>query len=219
MNEQTFKVVFKGKTDKAVELTQAKANFGKLFKLPAAKVDIMFDGKQRTLKKAMSMEKANHLRAVLKKAGIKVSLIKNEVETPKQTMEDWVLNDPGTVILRPIQAPETHIETSHIKVDLDFDQLEEKPQPDPPEVDIDHIVIDESEDPILKPKEVVIPEFDFSELSVEDVGAIIVNQKKIDSPDIPIDDLTLDEEGKQLVEKKHVDEPEIDISNISLNVK
>ncbi|TDR19551.1 hypothetical protein [Marinicella litoralis] len=219
MSEQTFKVVFKGKIDRTIGLARAKANFAKLFKLPESKVEAMFDGKERTLKKEMPMDKANHFRAVLKKAGIKVSLIKNEVEEVEKTMEDWELNDPGTVILRPIKPPERHIETSHIKVDIDFDHLEDKPQRDPPEVDIDHIVIDESEEPIIVTKEVEVPNFDFSELDLDEVGSIIVRQKKIETPDIPTDDLTLDEAGKQIVEKKEIPEPEIDISNITLDVK
>ncbi len=217
MSEQTFKVVFKGKAVRNVDLAVAKANFAKLFKLPPAKAEIMFDGKERTLKKSMTMEKANHFRAVLKKAGIRVSLIKNAVE---QTAEqEWQLDDPGTRIIRPVTPPERHIETGHIKVDVEFDKLEDKPQPDPPEVDIDHIVIEDSEDPIIEPREVEVPEIDLSQLKVEDVGSIIVKQKKIETPDIPVDDLTMDEPGQQIVKKKEIPEPEIDISNISLDVK
>ncbi len=219
MSEPTFKVTFKGKTVRNIELSKAKSNFAKLFKLPAAKAEVMFDGKERTLKKAMTLEKASHLRAVLKKAGIRVSLVKNEVVEEEKTMDDWELNDPGTVILRPVKAPERHIETSHIKVDVDFDHLEDKPQADPPEVDIDHIVIDDSEEPIIETKEVEIPDIDFSKLKVEAAGSIIVKHKKIITPDIPTDDLSLDEAGKQIVKKKEIPEPEIDISNISLNVK
>ncbi len=219
MSEQTFKVVFKGKAVRNVELAVAKANFAKLFKLPAAKVEAMFDGKERTLKKSMTMEKANHFRAVLKKAGIRVSLVKNAEEQDTSQDQSWHLDDPGTRILKPVTAPDRHIETGHLKVDVEFDKLEDKPQADPPEVDIDHIYIEDSEDPIIKPKEVEIPQFDLSSLKVEDVGSIIVKQKKIETPDIPVDDLTLDEPGQQLVEKKETPEPEIDISNISLDVK
>jgi hypothetical protein len=219
MSEQTFKVVFKGKAARGVDLAKAKANFAKLFKLPAAKVEVMFDGKTRTLKKEMPMDKANHFRAVLKKAGIRVSLVKNVVEEVPKGAEDWELNDPGTVILRPVTAPERHIETGHIKVDVDFDKLEDKPQADPPEVDIDHIVIDDTEEPIIETKEVEIPDFDTTGMDVEEAGSIIVKQKKIETPQIPVDGLDLDESGEALVEKKKVPEPEIDISNISLNVK
>lgn len=218
MSEPTFKITFKGKAAKDVAIERAKSNFSKLFKMPLAKVEIMFDGKERTLKKQLSLEKANHLRAVLKKAGIRVSMIKNESDDKPKGMSEWELNDPGTVILRPVQAPERHIETSHIKVDVDFDKLEEKPQPEPPEVNIDHIQIEDNDEPIVTTKEVVMPYFDFSELSIDDVGSIIVQHKKIKTPDIPTDDLSLDEPGKTLVEKNQVPEPEIDISNISLNV-
>ncbi|MCB1583617.1 MAG: hypothetical protein KDI92_11175 [Xanthomonadales bacterium] len=219
MSEQTFKVVFKGKAARNVELATAKANFAKLFKLPPAKVEVMFDGKERTLKKSMSMDKANHFRAVLKKAGIRVSLVKNVMEEESAQEQEWHLDDPGTRILKPVTAPDRHIETGHLKVDVEFDKLEDKPQADPPEVDIDHIFIDQSEDPIVEPKEVEIPNIDLSKLKMEEVGSIIVKQKKIATPDIPVDDLTLDQPGKQLVEKKVIEEPEIDISSISLDVQ
>lgn len=219
MSEATFKITFKGKTTRDVELGRAKSNFSKLFKLPAEKVEIMFDGKERILKKELSMDKASHLRAVLKKAGIRVSMVKNVVEEKPQGVDDWELNDPGTVILRPVKAPERHIETSHIKVDVDFTKLEDKPQLDPPEVDVDHIAIDDSEEPIIETKEVEIPDIDFSKLTVDEPGSIIVHHKKIETPDIPVDDLVLDEAGEKIVEKKHIPEPEIDISDISLNVE
>jgi hypothetical protein len=219
MSEQTFKVVFKGKAVRSFDLAQAKANFAKLFKLPPEKVEVMFDGKERTLKKALPMEKANHFRAVLKKAGIRVSLVKNSVEKNLEDPQNWQLDEPGTVILRPVTPPERHIETSHIKVDVDFEKLEDSPPQDPPEVDIDHIVIDDSEEPIVEPKEVEVPEIDLTKLKVEDVGSIIVHAKKIETPEIPVDDLTMDEPGQKIVEKKVVEEPEIDISNITLDVK
>ena len=179
MSEPTFKITFKGKTARDANVEQVKRNFSKLFKLSPAKVDIMFDGKERTLKKELSLDKANHLRAVLKKAGIRVSMVKNVVDDQPQSMDDWELNEPGTIILRPVKAPEVHIETSHIKVDIDFDKLEDKPQPEPLEVDIDHIEINESEEPIVTTKEVEIPDFDFSQLTMEEVGSIIVKKLKL----------------------------------------
>ena len=218
MSEPTFKVVFKGKTARNVDLDQAKSNFSKLFKLPAAKVEIMFDGKQRTLKKELSMDKANHLRGVLKKAGIRVSLVKNEVVEVEKGAEEWDVDEPGTVILRPVSAPERHIETSHLKVDIDFDKLEDKPQADPPEVNIDHIKFNDTEGPITLTKEVEVPKIDLSKLEVEEVGSIIMKAKKIKTPEIPIDDLTMDEPGQEIVKKKQIKEPEIDISDISLDI-
>jgi len=219
MSEPTFKITFKGKTARDADLEQVKSNFSKLFKLPAAKVEVMFDGKERTLKKELTLDKANHLRAVLKKAGIRVSMVKNVVDDQPQGMDDWELNDPGTIILRPVKAPERHIETSHIKVDVDFDNLEIKPQQEPPQVDIDHIEIKDSDEPIVITKEVEMPDFDFSQLTMEEAGSIIVKHKKVAMPDIPTDDLSLDEVGQQLVKKNYIPEPEIDISDISLNVE
>lgn len=217
MQEQTFKVTFKGKTVRGCDQSQAIANFAKLFKLPAAKAEHMFDGKERTIKKSLSMEKAGQLRAVLKKAGIKVSLVKNESELPSLGSADWELNEPGTVILRPISPPEVHIETSHMKVSLDEAALAQTEEKEPPEVEIDHITIDDSEEPIVEEPEVEVPEFKFEDVKVDEPGTVIVNAKKVEIPDIPVDAYSLDELGSQLVEKENIEEPEIDISSISLN--
>ncbi|WP_154222358.1 hypothetical protein [Marinicella rhabdoformis] len=217
MQEQTFKVTFKGKTVRGCEQSQAIANFAKLFKLPASKAEQMFDGKERTIKKSLSMEKAGQLRGVLKKAGIKVSLIKNESELPALGSGDWELNEPGTVILRPVTAPEVHIETSHMKVSLDESALENAEDKEPPEVDINHITIDDSEEPIIEESEVEVPEFNFEDVEVDEPGTVIVNAKKVEIPDIPVDALSLDDVGAQLVKKDKIEEPEIDISSISLN--
>ena len=217
MQEQTFKVTFKGKTVRGCDESQAVANFAKLFKLPAAKAEQMFDGKERTIKKSLSMEKAGQLRATLKKAGIKVSLIKNEAQLPALGSDNWEVSEPGTVILRPVAAPETHIETSHIKVSLDDVALAEAEDKEPPEVAINHITIDDSEDPIIEEKEVEVPSFEIDDIEVDEPGTVIVNAKKVEIPDIPVDALSLDEVGAELVKKKHIDEPEIDISSISLN--
>ncbi|KAA3651316.1 MAG: hypothetical protein DWP95_00660, partial [Proteobacteria bacterium] len=154
MDNQRFKIVFKGKTVRGVDTAAAQAHFAKLFKLSADKAAVFFDGKTRVLKKSLSMDKANHFRNVLKKAGIRVSLVKNEEDSAKAKSKEWEVSEPGVVILRPVQAPQTHIETSHIKLSIDIGQLEEKVDVAPPEVDVDHIRIDENaDDPIVEPEE------------------------------------------------------------------
>lgn len=220
MDNQTFKVVFKGKKVRGVDADQARTNFARLFKMPAEKAAVFFDGKTRVLKKSLPMDKASHFRSVLKKAGIRVSLVKNEVESANQKQKEWELSEPGVVILRPIQPPETHIETSHIKLSLDFDRLEDKPGVDPPEVDIDHIRIDDNADkPIVEPQEVEVPDINIDELSTAEVGAIMVDAKQVETPDIPVDGIELDDSDEPIVKKVRHKEPEVDISNISLEVE
>mgnify|MGYP001627762155 CR=1 len=220
MDNQTFKVVFKGKTVRGVEPGVAQKNFAKLFKLSADKAEKFFDGKTRVLKKALPMEKANHFRSVLKKAGIRVSLVKNEDDATGKKQKEWEISEPGVVILRPVQPPETHIETAHIKLSLNFDRLEHHDDVDPPEVDIDHIRIDENaEDPIVEPEEVEVPNIDTDKLSTADVGAIMVDAKKVKTPDIPVDGLAVDDSDEPIVKKVKHKEPEVDISGISLEVE
>lgn len=220
MDNQTFKVVFKGKTVRGVDVDAAQARFAKLFKLPPNKVAVFFDGKTRVLKKSLPMDKANHFRHVLKKAGIRVSLVKNEEEPSKTEQKEWQISEPGVVILRPVQPPQTHIETAHIKLSLDIGQLEDKVDVDPPEVDIDHIKIDDNaEQPIVEPKEVEIPDINTDDLTTAEVGAIMVDAKKVSTPDIPVDDIELDDSDEPIVKKVKHPEPEVDISGISLQIE
>jgi|GEM_PF-936656 len=220
MDNQTFKVVFKGKTVRGIDADAAQNRFAQLFKLTPDKAAVFFDGKTRVLKKALSMEKANHFRSVLKKSGIRVSLVKNEEDPDKARKKEWEVSEPGVVILRPIQPPETHIETSHIKISLDTGPLEDKAGVDPPEVDIGHIRIDDNaEQPIVEPKEVEIPNINTDELTTAEVGAIMVDAKKVTPPDIPVDFIEFDDSDEPIVKKVKHKEPEVDISNISLEVE
>ncbi|MCF6299517.1 MAG: hypothetical protein L3J52_00095 [Proteobacteria bacterium] len=221
MIDQTFKIVFRGKTIKGHDLAEAKLSFAKLFKLSPAKVESMFSGGNRVLKKSVSLEKANHFRTVLKRAGIKVSLIKNESEeTSADKEKQWHVDEPGTVILKPVTAVDVHIETAHIKLSENLDiPLVEKANIEPPEVDISSIKFDDSEEPITKPKEVILPEFDLSAFNVDEPGIILVNSVRVKSPEIPIDGIELDEVGAKLVQKEYIPEPEIDIASISLEVE
>ena len=220
MDNQTFKVVFKGKTVRGVDADNAQARFAKLFKLSPDKAAVFFDGKTRVLKKALPMEKANHFRSVLKKAGIRVSLVKNEEDSDRARQKEWEISEPGVVILRPVQPPETHVETSHIKLSVDFDQLEDKADVDPPEVDINHIHIDDNaEQPIVEPEEVELPDINTDDLTTAEVGAIMVDAKKVTPPDIPVDGIELNDSDEPIVKKVKHKEPEVDISGISLEVE
>lgn len=219
MQDQTFKIVFKGKLVKDYPIERAIANFGKLFKLPEEKAKRFFDGNQRLLKKSVTMDKANQLRTVLKKAGIRVSVVANKKQLDLSNAANWKLDPPGTIILRPIAPPEVHIETGHIKISLDEKSLEKVKHNPPPEVSINHITIDDSEQPIIEEHEVEIPDFDLHEMTMDEPGVILVNAKKTDAPNIPLDALSLDEVGKTLVKPNPIPEPEIDISSISLVVE
>lgn len=221
MIDQTFKIVFRGKTIKDYDLATAKLNFARLFKLTPEKVEIMFSGGNRVLKKSVGMEKANQFRTALKKAGIKVSLIKNEVaQTTNDEELKWHVDEPGTIILKPVTTVDVHIETAHIKLSENPDiPLVKKANIEPPEVDISNIKLNTSEEPIIKPKEVILPEFDLSAFNVDEPGIILVNSVKVKSPEIPIDGIELDETGANLIEKEYIPEPEIDIASISLEVE
>lgn len=220
MEDQTFKVIFKGKIVRDADPEQAQARFAKLFKLSPEKAKLFFDGKARVLKKSIPMDKANHFRSVLKKAGIKVTLEKNEVDAEANSVKEWEVSEPGVVILRPIQAPQTHIETSHIKLSLDLGQLSKQVDIDPPEVNIDHIRIDEdAERPIVESKEIEVPEFNIDELTTAEVGAIMVDAQKVEIPDIPVDGLELDDSDEPIVKTIKIKEPEVDISGITLQVE
>lgn len=79
MAEDKFNLVFKGQLAKSVELAQAKANLGKLFKVDGARLEALFSGKAVTLKKNLDFENATKYRVAIKKAGAIVELVPVEV--------------------------------------------------------------------------------------------------------------------------------------------
>ncbi len=69
MTDARYNIVFTGDLVPGSDISAVKQNLGKLFKLDAARVDAMFNGKPVILKKEADQATAMKFRAVLKQAG------------------------------------------------------------------------------------------------------------------------------------------------------
>ena len=215
MSEPTYKILFKGKTVRGYEPEKAKQNFARLFKLPLPKVEVLFNGSERVLKKSLSLEQANDFRAKLKKFGIRVSLKQNEVVAP-QTSDELSLSEPGVMIVPPVRKPDVHIEITHINLDDDEGPIVERAAIEEPMIDLSELKLDEVGQQIVKKVEVDAPDIDVGDLILDDPGATMVEKEYVPVPEISLEGLNLDELGVDLVTKKKAKPAEISIEHIQM---
>jgi len=215
MSEATYQILFKGKTVRGYEPEKARQNFAKLFKLPPEKVEVLFNGTERVLKKSLSLQQANDFRAKLKKFGIRVSLKQNAVKAP-ETADELSLSAPGVVLVAPKKKPDVHIETTHLNMGEDTGPIVEKVVLEEPYIDLSALHLDEVGEIIVEKVEVETPDIDTDDFMLDEPGVVVVEKQIIPEPDIPVDDLLLDEIGVELVEKKKTPPADFSIDHIEL---
>ena len=224
MSEIFFDIIFKGKFSNQINKIQAVNNFAKLFKQPPEKAVLFFDGKPRQLKKSLPMEKANHIRAVLKKAGLRVTLqklpSKNEKNTEsllsKSNKRDWVLDQPGTVIVKKVQVPVPDIDTSDLELDEVGVRFAYKDLSLAVDFDISNLSLDDV-GAIFAEKEIVeVPEFDIDDIDVEEVGAVMGKKEVVVEPEFDFQGLDIEEPGAVLPQPEKPKKPEISTEGLEL---
>ncbi len=219
MVEQKFHIVFKGKIVRGVDPAVAQNNLAKLFKLPAEKVSLLFDGSERVLKKSLPMDKANQYRSVLKKAGIKVALVQDESAADQADggeSGELTLSEPGVVLVPQTRPAEVHIETGHLQLGEAGTVLVEGRAVQQLDLDISHLGLDEPGVVIVDKEIKAAPTFDLSQMQMDEPGVILVKAAKPPAPEISIEGLSMEEVGATLVDQKDKPKADIDTSHIKL---
>ena len=81
MDSSNFKILFGGQVQPGFDVTQVRANLGKLLKMDAAALDQLFSGRLITLKKGLDQAAAGKYQAVLENAGARI-LIQQDASDP-----------------------------------------------------------------------------------------------------------------------------------------
>jgi len=215
MSEMLFDVVFKGKFVNNIDKATAVKHFSQLFKLPIEKAEIFFDGSIRTLKKSQTMDKANHFRTALKKAGIRVSLNKIVDETVIIKPE-LSLSDPGVILVnKPFVQPKAYNVSQFTLDEVGATMVTYKPV-EKKHYDLDNFQVDEVGSIMAEKPKIPEPDLDISNITMEEVGAVFAEKQKIKEPEFDFNNLNLEEVGSTIVEKKKIPEPKFNIDNIKL---
>ena len=215
MSEALFNIVFKGRFTSNIDKSKAVLHFSKLFKLPQNKAELFFDGKARTLKKDLNLDQASHFRKALKKAGLRVSLVKQISQEKSQ--KQLTLSEVGVVIVnKPFKAPKK-FDTSQLHLDEVGIKIVEAKKVEAREFDLQGLQLDEVGVQMTEKKETLKPDYDLTGLSIDKVGAIISHKQKVPPPELDISDLSVDEVGATLVKKKKTPKTDINTDNISLS--
>lgn len=78
MSQEKFDLMFSGELVPGYDLAQVKQNIQLLFRIDAAKTDVLFSGRAIALKKGLDAETANKYRVAIKKAGARVAVLQSE---------------------------------------------------------------------------------------------------------------------------------------------
>jgi hypothetical protein len=211
MSEALFDIVFKGKHSNKIDQSKAILHFSKLFKLPVEKAGIFFDGKARTLKKSLNLEKASQFRAALKKAGLRVSMLKLQGQKDELT-----LAKVGVVLVSQPFVQPREFETSHFTLDEVGIEIVEFTPIAEPQFDTSNLKIDEVGVQIVAKPVAIDLDIDVTDLTLDEVGAIMAEEKPVAEPELDISELHIDEVGVILVEETKVPEPVINIDKLKL---
>ncbi len=214
--EVLFDIEFKGRFSNKIDKPTAIANFAKLFKLPEQKAALFFDGKSRTLKKSLNMEKASQFRAVLKKAHLRVSM-KKQIDESAAKEQAITMSSPGVVIIEKAFVPPVEIDAHKFEIDQVGTEIVEEQHIAEPQIDISNISVDEVGVDIVKKVEVAQPQIDTSSLSMDEVGAVFAQKPNIPEPVLDISAIDMEEVGATIVEKKIIPKPDINTDNIKIS--
>jgi hypothetical protein len=216
MSEVLFDIVFKGKFVNQIDKPKAVLHFSKLFKMPIEKAERYFDGVSRTLKKSLTLDKASHFRASLKKAGLRVSMAKQVSQESEQAKSAITMSEVGAILVNKAFIQPKHFDTNQFTLDEVGVEIVHPEAIEKVNFDIDQISMDEIGAIMAEKKHQPEPEVDISQLTMEEVGSIIAEKKHIPEPEFDLTSIEIDEVGAQLVEKKAIPEPEINIDDIEL---
>jgi len=216
MNEALFDIVFKGKFSREIDKNKAILHFSKLFKMPTTKAELFFNGKPRVLKESLNLEKASHFRAALKKAGLRVSLVKQVSEELQSSSQVLTMSEAGVVIINKPFIPPKHFDTGQFELDeLGVEIVHAEPI-EALEFDLGELEIDELGAQIIEKEHVPEPNFDVADITIEEVGAIFAEKPDVPEPEFDLSDIDIDEVGAILMEKEKIPEPDINIDAIEL---
>jgi len=212
MNEMLFDVIFKGKFINKIDKPTAVLHFSKLFKIPTAKAEHFFDGKPRAIKKSLNLEKANHMRAALKKAGLRVSLQKQADDKPAEL----TMSMPGVRLVNEVAVQAQKITATNFTLDQPGIQLVKFKPIEKIQYDLSQLKMDETGIVLVVPKAIAPVDIDTSSLTLDEVGSVFAHKKETLEPVFDLSSMAIDEVGAILVEKKEVVAPVINIENIKM---
>ena len=216
MSEVLFDMVFKGKFVSQIDKPNAVIHFSKLFKMPTEKAQRYFDGVARTLKKSLTLDKASQFRATLKKAGLRVSMVKQVSELTEQKNNEITISEVGAILANKAFIQPKHYDTKQFSLDEIGVEIVHPKTIEKMIFNIDQMSMDEVGAIFAEKRKHPELDVDISQLTMEEAGSIIAEKKHIPEPEFDLTAIEVDEVGAQLVEKKNVPEPEINIDNIKM---
>lgn len=108
MTDKRFNIVFQGELVTGADPARVRENLARVFKMDAAKVEVLFSGKRVVLKKDVDQASAMKFRAVMKQAGAKCEMApvgEPADSSPSSTRATFSPPDPAQPRVQANQEP------------------------------------------------------------------------------------------------------------------
>lgn len=226
MSEEKFDLMFSGELVPGYELAQVKKNIQLLFRIDAAKTEILFSGRAIALKKGLDAETANKYRVAIKKAGARVAVSTSEAnaakpqpataEKTRPTVPPDVPVAPGFSGDRAVQSPAQPVPRAPMEVpkyeiaDAGADMLPLEYRLPLPEVDIDvsALSVAPQEGNLVREGEIARPKVtpvNVPDMEVAPVGSDVLKPEerpKVSPVEVDVSGLSVAQVGERLAPQR-----------------
>lgn len=235
MDNELYDLVYKGELVPGFELEQVKKNLQVLFRIDAAKIEVLFSGKAIPLKKGLDFAAVNKYRVAMKKAGARVDVIESQTakvdavkpSTPasQKASELGQSKIQGASNGSPQQNSPSAANASNSGLQTQLGAAEQKQaQPRPKIQAPDYSISSLSEDLLKDDEKAQFKELDLdlSALSVSEQSGNLVKEEELEKPEsVEVADLQAEllPAGSDVLrgdEKTVVKKVEVDTSNLQM---
>lgn len=222
MSEELFDLIFRGEIVKNIDEGLARKNVQQLFKIPAAKIDVLFSGKPVVLKRGLNMDVANKYRVAIKKAGALVNVVAQAVPAQQDHSQGRIQEKNSNTATAP--AAESRVSGLTIApVGADVLNVDEREVVVEKALDLSAFSVRAGDGPLLDSDEITkeVPLDVEVDWSVAPTGSELLaeDEKEHYAPTaLDLSALSLAEVGVTLVEAKKDTAHAPDVSHLSLKV-
>jgi hypothetical protein len=221
MSAETYDVYFSGAILKDADSAEVKRKIGAMFKLEGDKLERLFSGQPRQIKRGIDMDQAIRFRVAFRDAGALVDIVPAGEPPPDPAARAAAKPRPEQPLPPAGQTPESRpSEPATSGLTLADGPLPVPPQPPAPPIQAPDYGLSAPKEFNLSdcaPPVEPAPLPDISALDLDKAGVIIDESPSPQPLEIDIEALMLDAPGTTLIETEEVAPPQIDTDRLSMS--
>ena len=221
MSPETYDVYFSGLLLKDADQDEVRRKIGAMFKLEGDKLDRLFSGQPRQIKRGIDMDQAIRFRVAFRDAGALVDIVPAGEPAPDPAARPAPKPRPAEPLTPAPQSPAPPApEPQESGLSLADGPLPAPPEPPAPPIQAPDYGLSAPKEFNLSdctPPVESVPLPDISAMELDKAGVIIDESPNPEPLEIDIEALMLDAPGTTLIETEEIPPPQIDTDQMSMS--